>query len=135
DRFDLLSRQVTGQFPSQHPQLEGVIDQKLLGGRVEPAPIVPIVQSVDPAGKTVTLSIGRLHGATKGSQYDLFPVGADLKDPHQRIAGAEVEDVALGTCTARLRPVDRRKVDLARLAGARAVETSVRCEEHTLRVY
>lgn len=129
--FERVSAEV-GAIQRQDPQIEGEADQLLFAGTTRPVPPYALVRQVD--GRTVTLAVGALHGASEGSRYVIYRAGSDLKRDEDRLG--EVELTSVGGATSRgfvtkelrtgLKPED--------WTSARAVETAHRYREDALKV-
>jgi hypothetical protein len=123
DVFERVNSDLTGDIPEQIPTIEGEADNLLFSGTsVRPDPYI-VVQNYDSDEGVLTLPTGALHGEAVGSQFAIFPQEADVKDPAQKIADAEVIKVESTSCSAKLQ-VDRKDWPApAKLKLAHAVET------------
>jgi hypothetical protein len=79
DIMDNVMGSVTANYPSQHPQLEGIqIDQHVFSDRSSAADLYFVVQ---PAGaQKATLQAGSAQGMTTGSVFDVFRPGTKVFD-------------------------------------------------------
>jgi len=121
DLFERLNYSMTRSCRDQNPQLEGQIDQPIMGGAaVAQAPYVA-VQEVQ-AG-FATLAAGMLHGVTKGSRYALYKAGThDFSSAENRLAEAEIVTVHSTESRAKLLLEGAPGVTEEALVAARAVE-------------
>lgn len=72
DVFKRVSAKVTNRFNSQHPQIQGEVNQPVFAGQFkEMSPRIPI-SSVWKNGKKVRIEVGNLSGITEGSIFRLF---------------------------------------------------------------
>lgn len=115
----------------QNPQLEGRSDLRLFAAEERPGDTSLPVLKVE--GKRVTLPVGRVQGATKGSRFALHRAGGSVKDPMSKVAEVEVEVVRTTTCVA-APTAEYAAVDPKDLVEARAVEILHNYGEHPLRV-
>ena len=85
DVMDSVIGNVTANYPTQHPSLEGVeADQHVFGdGTSLAGTYVPASPSQLDA-KRATLNIGQVQGATVGSTYDVYPPGSKKFAPPER---------------------------------------------------
>lgn len=128
DAFRRLEVALAGH---QSPQLEGRYDQRLFAAEERPGEASLPVLKVE--GSRVTLPVGRVQGATRGSRFALFPAGKSVKDPMGKVAEVEVDAVRTTTCVA-APTAEYAAVDPKVLEGARAVEALHNYGEHQLRV-
>lgn len=135
DIFERLSVDIEGAVREQSPQLKGEIDKKLLADAALPMPRYLVVQAVD--GSVVTLPVGTLQGATKGSRFALYAAASDVQLAKNKIAEAEITRVDVTSSKARVipstakSPTSKQKPNLR---VARAVEISHNYGESRLRV-
>jgi hypothetical protein len=93
---------VNAQYRNQMPQCEGDRSRTIFGSvRIRRDPFIA-VRSVDPSGKSITLSAGLVHGLCPGTKLALYPpevrTRADL--PALPLATVEVKSVAATTAHA-----------------------------------
>ena len=131
DIFERLSVALSAYPEDQSPQLEGRRDQRLFAAEGRPAENYLPVQEVD--GNRVTLPVGDLQGATKGSRFALYRRETSVKDPKNQIAEVAIEAVRTTTSVAAPTP-KYAAVDPKDLVAARAVEVLHDYGEHRLRV-
>ena len=93
DVMDGVIANVTANYPSQDPQLEGVeADQRVFGDLSSAARPYVLVASVE--GRGVKLSVGQVAGATVGSVYDVYePAAKKFALPEQPVAKVKLTKV------------------------------------------
>lgn len=95
DALERVAPQVCVQWPAQHPQLEGDIDQIVFGGaQVRARPYLPVV-AVD--GEGVELWGGAAHGVALGSLWTIRPHGARSRGEGDELARVRLERVRAAT--------------------------------------
>jgi uncharacterized caspase-like protein len=87
-----VRRSVASASFNQTPQVEGQCDRPVFLGMESP---IAAVQITGISGDRATLNVGRLHGATVGSIYDIFGDGA----PQRRRAVGKVQVVSVADRT------------------------------------
>lgn len=70
--MERVSVQVTNEFPSQHPQLEGAADRVVFG--IQKTIAAPYLLA-HPEGTAAILEAGAVHGLTVGSELDVYAPG------------------------------------------------------------
>jgi hypothetical protein len=93
DVMDGVIANVTANYPSQDPQLEGVeADQRVFGDLSSVARPYVLVASAE--GRSVKLSVGQVGGATVGSVYDVYePAAKKFAPPEQPVAKVKLTKV------------------------------------------
>jgi Caspase domain len=120
DLFEALAPQVSSQFPSQHPQLEGARDLAVFGAdRIEPMKFVRVEQRT---ADRVTLGGGATCGLTVGSHWAVYPAGTKAVTPEMEPLG-RVEITAVRAVTSEACLLQENQPG-AVVAGLRAVEES-----------
>jgi len=100
DVFEQAAPAVTARYGSQHPQLEGKIDELLFGTtEARPAGYLEILAV---SGTAVEISGGAAHGVRPGSQWTVRSPGARHREAGDEIALLEIETVRAATSTARV---------------------------------
>jgi len=119
--MDRVVGNVRGLFAQQTPMLQGDGDRRIFGSEQIAGVHAVRVLEVTPDGK-VRLQAGEVHGIAPGAQFNLFAFDADLADPEQRIAVAEIKAVDSSECsgiiTELLDPSAASAGNLAVLIGA-----------------
>jgi hypothetical protein len=136
--YERVEAEVTGQYPSQTPQLVGEQDNYLFASGTRPDRAYPLVQRF--SGDRVTLSVGELHGTTVGSRFALARRGTDPAEQQNRVAEVEITTVDSATSEARLLEPFRGKLKAGALktedlTAARAVETAHSYRGDQLKVF
>jgi hypothetical protein len=118
DVFEVAAPQVSGRYPSQHPQIEGARDRQVFGVTdLEPMRFVPVRRE---RGRVV-LEAGAACGMTEGSTWAVYPPGT-------KSAGGGVAPLA------RLRVTVVRALDsLAQMEDGAVPESGGRGVEETHR--
>lgn len=132
DIFERINLDLKTAVSDQDPQIEGDINKTLFADAALPVANYVVVQST--RGDTVTLPLGSLHGATKGSRFAIFKAGTSVSDPKNKIADAEITSVAFTTSIARLAEAFRGKLKPEDFKAARAVETQHQFGDSKLKV-
>lgn len=128
DLFERVTDVITRRQRDQTPQLEGLMDLKLMEGSALP-PQRYVGVRADERGN-LFLQAGKLQGMTKGSRFAIYQAGAKEATAEGKLADAEVVELNITTALLRLdRPVAPEK-----LASARAFETAHSYEESVLKV-
>lgn len=125
---------VTGQFPHQHPQLEGARDREVLGRReLVPMRFVPVTRrrALSEESDAVVLDAGAVHGVVPRSCWDVFPQASREPRPEDRLGHLRVGSV--GAVESQAEIVGERAPG-AIAVGARAVERERPVEAPRLRV-
>lgn len=131
DVMDSVISNVTANYPTQHPSLEGAeADQHVFGdGTSLAATYIPASPSQSDA-KVATLNVGQVQGATVGSIYAIYPPGSKkFAPPDQPTAEVQLASVDDFASTATILPGG--KVATA----SRAVEKAHRYGPSRLLVY
>lgn len=127
DLHEVVATQVSAQFPTQHPTLEGAVDRQVFGV-VESEPF-RFVAVDGRTGDQVTLRAGAACGLTEGSTWQVYPPGTKSLDGTVGLLGRlEVTQVGVVSSTARI----VAGTDVS--AGCRAVEETHRYGEARLDV-
>lgn len=120
DVFEALAPQISSQFPSQHPQLEGARDLAIFGAdRIEPIKFVPVVER---KADRVILGGGATCGLTVGSHWAVHPAGTKAVTPEMKPLG-QVAITAVRAVTSEARLLEEVQPG-AVVEGLRAVEES-----------
>ena len=128
DVMEIVKNQVNAEYPTQHPQLEGTgVDQQIFGARGEPP--ASYVLATPQGENSVTLHAGQVHGATVGSQFDVYPPGTKVFAEADPVAKIEVAKVNITSATASL--VSGEGIE----AASRAVESSHYYPDVVLKVF
>ena len=124
DVFEQVNAELIGDVLNQSSSIEGEADKFLFSGVAVPPDPYYVVQDYDASSVTVTvtLPLGQLHGATKGSRFAIYRAGSDVKKPENRIDEAEITEVKTTRSLARL-VGEKKWTEKAELKAARAVET------------
>jgi len=128
DVMDLVRRQVSSLYPSQHPQLEGTGRDKFVFN-AKSSTADPYVGAAPAFNGRVRLRAGLAQGVTAGSVYDVFAPGTRDFSEAGRIARVKVSNVDVLSSVADI--VDGDQVPEA----SRAVETEHMYPDAVLRVY
>lgn len=92
--FDRVLAKVHGQFAEQTPQLQGAGDRRVFGSdEIEPFYAATVLEV---QGQRVRLDAGEAHGIGVGSQFAVYPPGAEFADESARRALLEVEELTDG---------------------------------------
>jgi hypothetical protein len=92
DIWQDVQLEVTKRCRSQHPQIEGAYERKVFGGAALPRK--RYVEVLQIAESSVTLGAGLVHGATVGSRFAIYPMGAEsFGDSSARVAVVRLADV------------------------------------------
>jgi hypothetical protein len=131
DVMDSVIGNVTANYPTQHPSLEGVeADQHVFGdGTSLAATYVPASPSQLDSNRA-TLSTGQVQGGTVGSTYDVYPPGSKKFAPPERPT-ARVQLASVDAFTSEATILPGGKVAPA----SRAIERAHRYGSSRVRVY
>lgn len=135
DVFHQVNAELTGDVPDQSPTIEGEADKLLFSGVAVPPDPYVVVQDNDAREGTVTLPIGRLHGATVGSRFAIYRAGSDVKRLENRIAEAQITMMQTTSSLAQLQGEQTKWPKQAELKAARAVETEHNFGDVVLKVF
>lgn len=133
--FDSIAPTISGMRASQDPQIEGPINTLLFGdGQPANTETFPVVRKVLTGPVRLELSEGFLHGITKGSRFDIYRSGKDVKDPANKMAELEITEVesikSVGTVTKTGTPAPRA----SDYEAGQAVLTAMHFEGEPLKV-
>jgi Caspase domain len=118
DVFEKVAPRVTGLYPRQHPQLEGVRDREIFGVQtIKPMTFVPVLGR---DGDRVTLWAGATSGLTVGSLWVVHPPGTKKVEESEGLGKISITKV--GAVTSEAAVVEGQAEAIG--AGARAVELS-----------
>jgi hypothetical protein len=93
DVMDAVMGNVTLNYPTQHPQLEGLQADQHVFGDTDSAAQAYVLASALPDGR-ISIGSGQVHGITAGSVFDVYAPGAKSFDPPQRpTATIEITEV------------------------------------------
>jgi hypothetical protein len=129
DVMDTVIGNVTANYPTQHPSLEGAeADQTVFGDATSIAGEYVTASPLN--ARTVTLAIGQVQGATLGSIYEVYPPGSKrFAPPELAIARVQIASVealrseAIVLSGSNIAPVSR------------AVEREHRYDSSRIRIY
>jgi len=93
DVMDSVIGNVTANYPAQHPQLEGTAaDQYVFGDSSSITGTYVTASPID--ARRVKLDIGQVEGATSGSVYEVYQLGArKFAPPEQPVAKVQITKV------------------------------------------
>jgi hypothetical protein len=117
----------------QIPQLEGDGTKRLLAGTAVPAEQYWVVQDV--TGGVVTLPVGFVQGATKGSRFAIFRKATSTRNAQNKVAEVEITEVLTTSCRGKPTGAYAEKTNDADLQAGRAVEVEHNYAEQNLRVW
>lgn len=128
--FEHVVPQVTTQFRSQHPELEGARDREVFGVQEIPPMGYLVVESCE--GETIVLGGGKVCGVTEGSHWDVYAPGTRTVDSKGDYLGwVEVFEAGVTSSKARALEQSRgkemvtaHKVREEICPGCRAVEST-----------
>jgi len=132
DIFERIDLDLKSAVSEQDPQIEGDINKTLFADAALPVSNYVVVRAA--RGDSLTLPVGSLHGATKGSRFSIFKAGTSVADEKNKIAEAEISSVAFTISTARLTEPFRGKLAADAFKAARAVETQHQFGDTKLKV-
>jgi uncharacterized caspase-like protein len=125
DVMDSVIGNVTGNYPAQHPSLEGAeADQHVFGDGTSLAGTYVSASPSQSDAKRAILNIGQVQGATVGSIYDLYPPGSKKFAPPERpSARVQLASVEAFTSDATIFPGGRvvpasRAIEIAHRYGS-----------------
>jgi Caspase domain len=131
DVMDSVIANVTGNFPTQHPSLEGAeADQHIFGdgGSLAGVYVTASPSLLDP--KRVTLGIGQVQGATPESVYDIYAPGSKKFAPPEQPT-AKVQLVSVNALNSEAVILAGGRI----VSASRAVEREHRYGSSRTRVY
>ena len=131
DVMDSVIGNVTGNYPTQHPSLEGAeADQHVFGDGTSLAGTYVSASPLQSDAKRAILNIGQVQGATVGSIYDLYPPGSKkFAPPEQPSARVQLASVEAFTSDATIFPGGKVA------PASRAIETAHRYGSPRVLVY
>lgn len=104
--FERVVPQVTKEFRSQHPELEGARDREVFGAReVRPMTYV-LVESCE--NDVVILGAGKACGLTEGSRWDVYAPATRSIDDEMKYVG-QVEIFEVGVISSKARKVEETR--------------------------
>ena len=131
DVMDNVAGDVTANYPSQHPSLEGAeADQYVFG---DGSSLARVYVTASPSLLTphgVTLGVGQVQGATVGSAYDVYPPGSKKFAPPEKPA-ARVRLASAGELASEAKFISGASI----APGSRAVEREHQYGKLRLRVF
>lgn len=90
--YNRIVAKVHAKFVEQTPQLEGEGNREIFGSdRMQSQSAINVLK-VDPAKKRLLLNTGRTQGVSKGTQFAVYPAGADFNKTDERLAIVELDD-------------------------------------------
>ncbi|MGH9972143.1 MAG: caspase family protein [Pyrinomonadaceae bacterium] len=90
--YNRIVAKVHAKFVQQTPQLEGEGNREIFGSDQMQSQHAVNVLKVDPAKKRLLLNTGRTQGVSKGTQFAVYPAGADFTKTDERLAVVELDD-------------------------------------------
>ncbi|CAN5663869.1 hypothetical protein BH18ACI4_BH18ACI4_06640 [soil metagenome] len=90
--YNRVVAKVHAKFVEQTPQLEGEGNREIFGSNEVQSQRAVNVLKIDPAKKRVLLNTGRTQGVSKGTQFAVYPAGADFAKTDERLAVVELDD-------------------------------------------
>lgn len=133
--FDSVASRVSWMKGVQSPQIEGPIDTLIFGeGKAINVQPLPIVRQAFANPARLQLSEGFLHGVTKGSRYDTYRGGKDVKDPANKMAEIEITEVDSTTSTGTISNAMTPTPKPTDYLGAQAVATASKYEGNPLKI-
>lgn len=130
--MDHVSKKVTAENRSQHPQVEGDLRRPVLAGAANREdPFIPI-ESVE--GNTLTLKAGEVHGVTEGTVISIYaPDARTLVGEQKKLATATIKTAEFYTSTAQVTspkpiPVDAKIVIVSPNFGANRLRVKLDAE-------
>jgi hypothetical protein len=100
DVFERAAAQVTANYPTQHPQMEGRVDRAVFG--VSDLMPMQFARVLSRNGDSVTLAAGAAHGMTVGSTWAIYPQGTKHADGASEIGTVEITSVRAVRADARV---------------------------------
>ena len=91
DVFERAAAQVTANYPTQHPQMEGRVDRAVFG--VSDLTPMQFARVLTRDGDTVTLAAGAAHGMTVDSAWAVYPQGTKHTDGAAELGTVEITTV------------------------------------------
>jgi hypothetical protein len=117
DVFERAAAQVTANYPTQHPQMEGRVDRAVFGvSDLTPMQFARVLSRTD---DVVSLAAGAAHGMTVGSTWAIYPQGTKHADGSTELGTVEITAVHAVRADAR---VVSESTTGAIVADTRAVE-------------
>jgi hypothetical protein len=133
--FDSIAPTISAMKAMQDPQIEGPINTLLFGdGKPANTESLPVVRKVLQGPLRLELSEGFLHGVTKGSRYDIYRSGKDIKDPVNKMAEIEITEVESISSTGRVTTASTPPPKTSDYLAAQAVVTATHFEGDPLKV-
>lgn len=131
DIMDSVAGDVTANYPSQHPSLEGAeADQYVFG---DGSSLTRVYVTASPSLLTphgVTLSVGQVQGATVGSAYDVYPPGSKKFAPPEKPA-AKIRLASAGALASEAKFISGNSIAPA----SRAVEREHQFGKSRMRIF
>lgn len=137
DVMDQVKANVNRENPRQHPQIEGrLINNYVFSDKASvPHPYV-LVSPEGPEGNSLLLDAGLVHGAARGSKYDVYkPQTKHFDDPNKAIARIELTEVQAFKSKAKIIKFINGKKPEDILQASRAVEVEHAYEIETFPIY
>jgi metacaspase-1 len=136
DLYRWVSSKTSGMRAAQSPQIEGPANTGLFGdGTVVNRPSLPSVQRVQTGPLRLELNEGMLHGVTKGSRFDIYKNGTDVKNPVNKIGELEITDNTSTTSVGVVTKPTPANLPPAAFEAAQAVITEYRFDGQPLRLF
>jgi hypothetical protein len=131
DVMDSVIGNVTANYPTQHPSLEGAeADQHIFGDGTSLAATYVPASPLQSDAKRATLNVGQVQGATVGSIYTVYPPGSKkFAPPEQPTAKVQLASVDEFTSAAAILPGGKVA------PASRAIERAHRYGSSRLLVY
>jgi hypothetical protein len=128
DLFDRIYGKIHSQFSTQTPILLGEGNRKIfgsgLGEAVQTVNVLKVEVDADTQELRALLEIGQVNGATKGTEFAIYPNGStDFTKKENRIAIARIIQRGGTQSICKLEPIEGKELKVD--AGDKAVQTSV----------
>ncbi|WP_416670613.1 caspase family protein [Egbenema bharatensis] len=108
DLYDRINAKIHSQFPQQTPMLMGEGNRSAWGNTLaEVRYAVPVIRvEADATGATqAILAVGQSAGVSKGAEFAIYPRGADLSNPVERVAIAQIVQRGAAQSVCHLKPI------------------------------
>ena len=131
DVMDNVAGDVTANYPSQHPSVEGAeADEYVFGDGNSLARVYVTASPSQLTPHRVTLSVGQVQGATVGSGYDVYPPGSKKFVPPEKLV-AKVRLASVGELSSEATFISGASIP----AACRAVEREHQYGKLRMRVF
>ena len=135
DLYRWVSFKTASMRAAQTPQIEGQANRKIFGdGTNVKKAFVATVQRIQTGPLRLQLNIGMLHGVTKGSRFNIYKNGVDIRNAVNRLAELQISEVASTTSTGIITNPNPAQLDPSTFEAAQAVATEFRFDGQPLRV-